>query len=241
MNKTIALITAAGNGQRMNHTENKLFLKIKGMSIIQRTVQTFLKINSIERLYLTVQSQELNKMQDELKNLDGSNKLRFVIGGQTRQESILNGLEKIALDFKEVTKSVKNEMICLIHDGARPLIEKSTIQQCIEEIKTNHCGIGVAVPINDTIHMIDQNQNIINTPDRANLIAIQTPQGALFEQLLFAHRLAKANNFQATDDISVLRYAEIPAKIYFGHINNIKITLPQDRLIAERILDTMNK
>ncbi|NLZ72161.1 MAG: NTP transferase domain-containing protein, partial [Clostridiaceae bacterium] len=81
MNKTIALITAAGNGQRMNHTENKLFLKIKGMSIIQRTVQTFLKINSIERLYLTVQSQELNKMQDELKNLDGSNKLRFVIGG----------------------------------------------------------------------------------------------------------------------------------------------------------------
>lgn len=151
MNKTIALITAAGNGQRMNHTENKLFLKIKGMSIIQRTVQTFLKINSIERLYLTVQSQELNKMQDELKNLDGSNKLRFVIGGQTRQESILNGLEKIALDFKEVTKSVKNEMICLIHDGARPLIEKSTIQQCIEEIKTNHCGIGVAVPINDTI------------------------------------------------------------------------------------------
>ena len=160
MYKTVAIITAAGSGQRMAHAENKLFLKLDGISIIQRTINTFLQIKEIKKLYLVVQENELEQMADHLKKLSRHDisRIRFVIGGQTRQNSVLNGLEKISADFSKENFPLEN-LICLIHDGARPLIEKQIILNCINEIASRKCGVGVGVPVSDTIHEIDDNSN----------------------------------------------------------------------------------
>jgi len=123
-----------------------------------------------------------------------------------------------------------------VHDGARCLISTQNIQDYIKELKKDFFGLGVAVPLNDTIRRIDQTGKVIETPDRSSLRAMQTPQGSDFDILLLAHRYVKENNIQVTDDLAVLEAIQYPVKLFPGNFKNIKITHPEDIPIAEKLL-----
>ncbi len=244
MEKVVAIIVAAGLSKRMKSQINKPFLKINGETVIRRTVQQFLKTNIISSLYIVVHSREIEMMQEHLQDLapKAEQAIHICIGGKSRQESVYNGLLEIE---NSVLYRESPDLICLVHDGARCLIQSKEIISCARLIAQaaqsgKEIGVGVGIPVTDTIHMINQEQYVVNTPNRSSLVAIQTPQGAMFKTLLAAYERARKNHFKATDDISVLQYAGIPVQICPGDNTNIKITNPQDIHIAEKLLNNLN-
>ncbi|MDI9490599.1 MAG: 2-C-methyl-D-erythritol 4-phosphate cytidylyltransferase [Clostridiaceae bacterium] len=255
MTDVIAVIPAAGAGVRMEAEKNKAFLSLAGESIIRRTVKAFLAVECISEIYIMVNPLESKEMHNHLSGLANpyQTKIEVVPGGETRQDSVHLGLEHIANrrsdsssifevsqnlyeQIKSLCQSGKKRTLCLVHDGARCLISNQNIQDYIKELKKDFFGLGVAVPLNDTIRRIDQTGKVIETPDRSSLRAMQTPQGSDFDILLLAHRYVKENNIQVTDDLAVLEAIQYPVKLFPGNFKNIKITHPEDIPIAEKLL-----
>lgn len=138
--------------------------------------------------------------------------------------------------IKSLCLSSKKRTLCIVHDGARCLVDKELVQEFLTELQQDYVGLGVAVPVKDTIRRIDDAGNVIETPKRANLRAMQTPQGSDFEVLFAAYQYAKENLIEVTDDIAVLETINYPVKLYPGNLVNIKITYPEDILLAEKLL-----
>ncbi len=242
MRKIVAVIVAAGLSSRMESNLNKPFIEIANESIIRRTLLQFIKTEKVSSIIVMVHANEIDLMKSHLKDFIEKQNCDISIfeGGATRQESVYKGL--IEANQKAENPS---ETICLVHDAARCLIRPEEIISCAEQINESisqglEIGFGVGVPVTDTIHFIDEDACVKHTPDRASLIAIQTPQGAKLSTLLRAHEYAQVQSFSATDDISVLQYAKIPVKICPGDQSNIKITHQIDITIAEKLLDNLN-
>lgn len=242
MRKIVAIIVAAGLSRRMKSNLNKPFIEISNESIIRRTLLQFIKTDRVSSIIVMVHENEVNLMKSHLADFIEKENCDIYIfkGGATRQESVYKGLI-------EVNRKAENpdETICLVHDAARCLIRPEEIISCAVQIdkaisQGQEIGFGVGVPVTDTIHLIDENGYVKHTPDRASLIAIQTPQGAKLSTLLSAHEYAKEQCFSATDDVLVLQYAKIPVKICPGDQSNIKITHQIDITIAEKLLDNLN-
>ena len=149
----------------------------------------------------------------------------WINGGETRQESVFNGLNSLPSNVEKV----------LIHDGARCLIEPSLIDKCALELEKNDAVI-LATKVTDTIKIVDDKGFIKETPDRNNLWAAQTPQGFLVERLRKAHVLAIEKNWTVTDDASLFEILNWKVKIIEGNSSNIKITSPLDLKIAKLFL-----
>lgn len=153
-----------------------------------------------------------------------------------------NGFSSLSIpnNFYEQIKflclSGKERTLCIVHDGARCLVDKELVQGYLAELKQDHVGLGVAVPVKDTIRRIDDTGNVVETPKRSYLRAMQTPQGSDFEVLFAAYQYTKENRIEVTDDIAVLEAIDYPVKLYPGNLANIKITYPEDLLLAEKLL-----
>ena len=146
-------------------------------------------------------------------------------GGQTRQDSVYNGLQAISHDSD----------IVLIHDGARPFVTKEMIVRAVNEIKT--CGaVIVAMPVKDTIKTVGEDGFVMNTLDRELLWQVQTPQIFKKDLIIEAHERAKRLSLQATDDSRLVERLGEKVKVIRGSYENIKITTPEDIKIAEEIL-----
>jgi 2-C-methyl-D-erythritol 4-phosphate cytidylyltransferase len=157
-------------------------------------------------------------------------KVKLVKGGQTRQESVYQGLKAV---------SAQADLI-MIHDGARPLLQEAVIFQSI--LKTMEYGATtVGVPAKNTIKMIDENGMVISTPRRESLVEIQTPQTFKADLIRKAHDKALKDGFVGTDDASLVEALPHPVKIVTGHYTNLKITTPEDLIIAESILKQFKK
>lgn len=233
--KVIVIIAAAGLAERMKSQKNKAFLNIAGKSMISRTVETFLNCRLFSELIVMVNPEEEELMREELAHFaSGNTRISIVEGGQSRQESVRRGLE---FWHQENADQDASKWICLVHDAARCLVSERVIEESLDLIAATGCAVGVAVPVTDTLHLIDQDMNVLDTPPRKYMYAAQTPQGAYFDQLYMAHKKAERENFSATDDISVLRHAGFTVKICPGESSNIKITHPEDRLIAQKLLE----
>ena len=154
-----------------------------------------------------------------------SDKINWINGGNTRQESVRNGVNNLP----------NNAMKVLIHDGARCLIKPELIDKCFTELEENDAVI-LAVKVTDTIKVVNENQIIKETPNRNFLWAAQTPQGFLVSQLKKAHQKAKENSWNVTDDASLFERLQWPVKIIEGNSTNIKITSPIDLQIASLFL-----
>ena len=219
------LIPAAGSGSRMKAGKNKLLIELEGESIIYWTLKAVFSSSLVNWVGIIGQPNDKNELLNSVKGF--SSKVQWINGGQTRQESVFNGLNSLPSNAEKV----------LIHDGARCLIDPNLISKCALELEENDAVI-LATKVTDTIKIVNDKGYIQETPDRKNLWAAQTPQGFLVESLRKAHAMAIEKNWIVTDDASLFEILNWEVKIIEGNSSNIKITSPLDLKIAKIFLKT---
>ena len=217
------LIPAAGSGSRMKAGKNKLLIELEGESLIYWTLKSILSSSSISWVGIIGQPKDKELLLNSVKNF--SNQVKWINGGETRQESVFNGLNSLPKDAKKV----------LIHDGARCLINPELINKCAAELEKNEAVI-LATKVTDTIKIVDNKGFIKETPNREYLWAAQTPQGFLVDSLKKAHKMAIDKNWIVTDDASLYEMLNWKVKIIEGNYSNIKVTSPIDLKIAKLFL-----
>lgn len=217
---TVVIIPAAGQGKRMAAQKNKLFLTLGQQTILQHTVDLFLRHPRVLKVYLAIAEQDCEAMEQ----LFGSDeRVHRVLGGAERQDSVANALQE-AQHHAPVPQWV------LVHDGARPLCPLSLITEVLAACEEKKAVIPV-VPLVDTIRRItSQSSTLLN---RAELFATQTPQGFAFDLVQQAYQQSKAEGWETTDDASVVEKYGHPVATVTGSRQNLKITEPDDLLLAE--------
>jgi 2-C-methyl-D-erythritol 4-phosphate cytidylyltransferase len=218
------LIPAAGSGKRMGSDRNKLLLQLLDKPILQWTLESAIASSAISWIGVIAQSCDFGAFEQIFSSLSSYKPITLIQGGDTRQESVFNGLQALPQDSQAV----------LIHDGARCLATPNLFNLCAEAL-TIYSGLIAAVPVKDTIKIV--NEGIVkDTPDRNYLWAAQTPQGFLVKELKQAHLQARNLNWSVTDDAALFEKMGLPVQIVMGEETNLKITTPQDLAIAEFIL-----
>ena len=218
----VAVILAGGSGTRMKSEKNKLLLEINGKPVIRYAVEAFDGIPDINKIIVVFREEDL----DELATAVGvADKITFVKGGSTRQQSVKNAVS-----------AIKSADLVIIHDGARPLIKPETITSAISAAK-EYGAAAVGVPVKDTIKVVNADKTVKLTPDRATLYAVQTPQIFDFELYKKALAKAEADGKDFTDDCQLFEYIGAPVKMTDGDYSNIKITTPDDIPLAESFLN----
>lgn len=216
---------AAGRGKRMQAGMNKAFMDLAGLPILVRTLLKFSACEAVDKLVVVVAEAEVAFVQRILQLVPGLKPWQVTAGGSERQYSVLNGIRCAGTEAE----------IILVHDAARPLISEETILAVIEAAK-EHGGAIAAVPAKNTIKLCNDQHQVVETPDRSKLWEVQTPQGFQREILLRANAQAEQDNFLGTDDASLVERLGEPVYIVESDYRNIKITTPEDILIAEAFL-----
>lgn len=219
------VIVSAGRGNRMKCDINKQFLKIGGKEVIAHTIEKFYNNKNIGEIIIVVREDEKEFLQENIINKYGYKNLKIAFGGKERQDSVYNGLQEVD----------KNCSIVLIHDGARPFVTNEIIEQSIECAQKYNCAI-VGIPVKDTIKIVNENNDVCNTPNRNTLWSIQTPQVFDYSLIMKAHEKAKNDKYYGTDDSMLMEYLGYNVKVVEGSYDNIKITTPEDLKVAEEIL-----
>lgn len=223
---TAVVIVAAGSSTRMQNGKKKEFLPLGTGTVLSESVKPFLKALKCDYLLIVVkkngEKDATNALfsDDAIKNLLQKNKtsLFFVEGGDTRQESVYNALEKLSgLDVRTV----------LIHDGARPFVDEETILRVFNAAKKYNATVASVEPV-DTQKIVDEEGFIKTHLKRSEMVAVQTPQGFDFEKLKIAHENAKRDNFECTDDTEIFEKYFGRVKVVQGNENNKKITYSKD-------------
>lgn len=227
---TSVVIPAAGQGRRMNAPINKQYLMINGKPILAYTLDVFENCPLISEMILVINKDEFRQCRQQVLRPYHYKKIRLVEGGNTRQESVYKGLRAV---------NPKTDIV-MIHDGARPIVQESVIIQSIYETLEYKATV-VGVPAKNTIKMIDGEGFVKCTPNRDYLVEIQTPQTFEYELLKEAHEKAIEAGIEGTDDAFLVERLNYPVKIVTGHYTNIKITTPEDLIIAESIIKQLEK
>lgn len=224
-----AIVVAAGSGSRMNATRNKQYLYLNGKPILVHTLWAFERCSAIDEVILVISAQDISLCRKEVLLPNKFRKISAITaGGDTRQESMYHGLQKV---------NPKSEIV-VTHDGARPLIHSETLKQCVEET-VRHGATIVAVPVKETIKVVDDELEVVETPKRSQLWSVQTPQTFRKELLERAHLQAIEDDFIGTDDSMLVERLGHPVKIVKGHYENLKITTPEDLILAESIFERL--
>jgi 2-C-methyl-D-erythritol 4-phosphate cytidylyltransferase len=221
-----AIIAAAGMSNRMKSKINKQFININGKPILAHTLEKFQRCKYIDEIIVVAREDEINYCKKEVVKRYGFNKVtKIVRGGKERQDSVYNGI----LALNEKTD------IVVSHDGARPFVKIKNIVDSIKgAVEYGACVVGT--PVKDTIKFVKDGEEIDSTPNRDILWAAQTPQSFKREILMEGYRKAIEDNFIGTDDSVLVERLGIQVKIIMGSYENIKITTPEDIIIAESIL-----
>lgn len=221
-----AVIPVAGQGKRMQSDINKQFMLLQGMPIIVHTLRIFQAATIINEIVLICgPGEEQYYKQEVLRDYGITKPVTVVTGGKERQDSVYYGLQSIS----EVNCYV------MIHDGVRPLVTLDLISRMAEEVVLTGAVVA-GVPVKDTIKRTDAGGYIIDTVQRENLWQIQTPQAFELGLVKQAHERARAEAFYGTDDATLLERQGVGIKIIYGSYENIKITTPEDIVVAETIL-----
>ncbi|WP_026082306.1 2-C-methyl-D-erythritol 4-phosphate cytidylyltransferase [Mastigocladopsis repens] len=219
------LIPAAGTGRRMGSNRNKLLLVVCSRPIIAWTLLAAEAASQISSIGIICQPYDWEDFKTILTPLKLTKPVELIQGGSTRQESVYNGLQALPDSEEQV----------LIHDGARCLATPDLLNSCAEAIR--QCpGLIAAVPVKDTIKVVDENGIIQSTPDRRQLWAAQTPQGFDVQLLKKCHAEGIRQGWEVTDDAALFEKCRYPVRIVQGEETNLKLTTPQDLAIAEFIL-----
>ena len=219
------LIPAAGMGKRMGSERNKLLLNLLGKPLLSWTLLAAETAQKIEWIGIIGQPYDFPEFKNILDNISLNKPVELISGGETRQQSVYNGLQALPKEAENV----------LIHDGARCLVTPNLFDRCAEEL-LNCQGLIAAIPVKDTIKIVDSKQFIKDTPKRSNLWTAQTPQGFDVNLLKESHEKGYQMGWQVTDDAALFEKRQLPVKIVQGEETNLKVTTPVDLAIAEFIL-----
>ena len=224
-NKYAIIITAAGVGSRMKSDIPKQFINVLNKPVLYYTVKAFDSFNCADEIVITASKPYIPYVENMVRHYEFKTQITVTEGGSTRRESVYNGILALNSDITHV----------LIHDAARPLIDKQTVLKCIESLENGTC-CAAGVKVKDTIKLADNSQNIIKTVDRSNLWQIQTPQFFDKESILNAHIYAKKNNIEATDDCMLYEAQNGKIKIIESSYDNFKITTPIDLALFKELV-----
>ncbi|WP_373479170.1 2-C-methyl-D-erythritol 4-phosphate cytidylyltransferase [Geminocystis sp.] len=219
------LIPAAGMGKRMGSNQNKLLLKLKEKPLLSWTLKAANEAKSIKWIGIIGQSYDFPLFTDIIAHINPSKPVKLIQGGDTRQQSVYNGLQALPPTAEKV----------LIHDGARCLATPDLFNRCAETLLHSQALIA-AIPVKDTIKVVNSNLIVKDTPPRENLWAAQTPQGFDVKLLKECHQKGLNLGWEVTDDAALLEKCGFPVQIVNGEETNLKVTTPIDLTIAEFIL-----
>ena len=219
-----AIVLAGGRGKRMNYHKSKQFIEIKGKPVLVYTLEKFIYNKSIDEVILVLPEDEVDYCKKEVLQKYSLKVDRIVIGGKERQDSVFNALE-----------AMEKANIVLIHDGARPFISEKIIEEGIKYANIYGAAAPGVTP-KDTIKIKNEDNISVDTPDRNTLVAVQTPQCFKYDEIYQCHRKIKEENAIVTDDTSVVERYGHKVYLYEGDYTHIKITTPEDLILAERLI-----
>jgi 2-C-methyl-D-erythritol 4-phosphate cytidylyltransferase len=222
-----AIIAAAGVGTRMGHQIPKPYLHLARKPILAHTLKVFEAVPEIQEVTVVVHPEDLDFCQDNVIAPFGLKKvLRLVPGGKERQDSVYHAL-----------KALKHEdelEIVLVHDGVRPFVTPEQIHQVIDAARRYGAAV-LGLPAQDTLKRVTSEGKVHQTLERADIWQIQTPQAFQAPLLWRAFTEAYSRNFYGTDEASLLEELNHPVAVIPGSPFNLKITTPDDLLLAEAI------
>ncbi len=229
--KVIAVIPAAGLGQRMGSATHKQYLKLRGIPVLVHCLKTFAAHPQIDEIIIVAPAEQMDFCRWDIVHTYNIDKVSALVrGGAERQDSVRNGVRACLCSADD---------IILIHDGVRPLVDAETITAVINGVR-EHGACIVGVPLKDTVKVV-QDGVIHSTLQRSGLWAAQTPQGFRCSLIATAHEQALARGFSATDDASVLEWYGHPVAVIEGRYANLKITTPEDLVLAQALLEQRDR
>jgi 2-C-methyl-D-erythritol 4-phosphate cytidylyltransferase len=226
MSKVTALIPAAGMGKRMGRSVAKQFLLLGDKPLLAHTLLAFQRAAEIDEIIPILSQEDMeNCLRDIIEAYHITKVKTLVVGGRERQDSVANGLRKLA----------KDAAVVLVHDGVRPFVTQEMIREAVGHARKGEC-VAAGVPIKDTIKEVNDKGVVRGTLERSRLWAIQTPQAFPVKILMHAYEEATARHLAGTDDATLVEKAGGAVRVIMGSYENIKITTPEDLIVAEEIL-----
>lgn len=236
-----AIVLAAGSGSRMGAGPKKQYLELGGKPLVCHSLQAF-EDSFIEDVVLVVPAEDIDYCRREIVERFHFSKVRAVIaGGAERYDSVVAGLRWFATSGDKGDR----QHLVFIHDGARPFVTQKMLRGLCDAAQKTGAAVA-AMPVKNTIKVADENGIVIDTPDRATLWEMQTPQ--VFEFRLIHDCYEKyleacvkgtgtLTHFTPTDDAQLVeRYADVPVQLVKTSYSNLKVTSPEDLIVAERLI-----
>lgn len=218
-----AIILSAGMSQRMGY--NKMLLKIGSKTVFERTVEAFEDSDVVDEIIIAAPKESIEEYS-EIVRKNGYTKVVWIVpGGDTRQGSVRNALEKIPEECGYIA----------VHDGARPLIKEESIR-LVAEAAVEFGGAVASVLSVDTLKSINEQGMIMGTIDREATVQVRTPQIFKKEILLRAHEAAYEDGFEGTDECMLVERCGFPIKTVITGRDNVKLTYPEDVLYMTEVL-----
>lgn len=215
---TVAVVPAAGSGERLAAGAPKAFVNLSGRPMLEYALEGLRNSGVVDSVVVAVPPNRT----DEAKRVFGGDAV-IVAGGSDRTESV-----RLAL------AAIGDAEFVLVHDAARALTPPSLIVRVVQALRSGHPAVVPALPVSDTIKAVDANGVVLGTPERSGLRAVQTPQGFRTELLRRAYDRAAAGGF--TDDASLVEATGTPVQVVEGDPLAFKITTPTDLLLAQALL-----
>ena len=227
------IVPAAGAGRRMGFGKNKAFITIRDIPLLVLCMKMLAETGMVRRAIVVTRAWEITETELMLKEYQDrfpGISWQVTAGGRERQDSVANGLALIADESGYVA----------VHDGARPFAGTEVFARTFARAK--ECGAAIAaVPLKDTVKIVDTRGLVVSTPDRSSLCAVQTPQIFEINVLRKGYDFLKEHPVAVTDDASLVEASGHPVAVAEGSYENIKVTTPEDLLLAEKILEKQSR
>jgi 2-C-methyl-D-erythritol 4-phosphate cytidylyltransferase len=221
---TVAVVPAAGSGQRLAAGVPKAFFHLDGRTLVERAVSCLLESGVVDRVVVAVPADRTGQAKLIL-----GREATIVPGGANRGESVGRALAAVA--------DAQQPSFVLVHDAARPLTPPGLVVRVVEALRAGHSAVVPALPLSDTVKAVDANGVVLGTPERAGLRAVQTPQGFATELLLRAYqRAGEVTGVDFTDDASMVEHIGGQVQVVDGDPLAFKITTQWDILLAQAIV-----
>ena len=221
MTGTVAVVPAAGSGERLAAGVPKAFFQLDGRTLVERAVAGLLESGVVDRVVVAVPPDRT----DRAKLILGR-EATIVAGGANRGDSVSRALAAVA-DADEPD-------FVLVHDAARALTPPDLVVRVVKALQSGHAAVVPVLPLSDTVKAVDANGAVLGTPERAGLRAVQTPQGFTTKLLLRAYQQAATADF--TDDASLVEHIGGQVQVVDGDPLAFKITTRLDILLAQAIV-----
>jgi 2-C-methyl-D-erythritol 4-phosphate cytidylyltransferase len=222
---TVAVVPAAGSGQRLAAGVPKAFFHLDGRTLVERAVSCLLESGVVDRVVVAVPADRTGQAKLIL-----GREATIVPGGANRGESVGRALAAVA--------DAQQPSFVLVHDAARPLTPPGLVVRVVEALRAGHSAVVPALPLSDTVKAVDANGMVLGTPERAGLRAVQTPQGFATELLLRAYqRAGEVTGVDFTDDASIVEHIGGQVQVVDGDPLAFKITTQWDILLAQAIVN----